>query len=528
MTPTKIILTTLAAALAVSIAPATVRAQKRVVVLSVEGARNKSLQDDLSEIIRKENRVISSRTYTRTARRLKARKLSPEDVARVSAKISADGVLQSMIVADDDGYVLRLRLHEGASGRTVKKLAVRLSRPSLPGRLRKALAKHLLPAIDHLQFNDSGDDDDMDSDARDNARTAVGDGDDDLNDRPRKRARRSRRTARREERRSSRARDRKRSRKDEIRDEPVDDEDAIRDDDRDRDEDRDVRTASRDEDVGVDDDMGDRDAPGPADNRTAAERRRSGVMILSAGASVVDRSLRFTYRSDLTDAPKGYKGPAAPAARVSGELYPLAKDGKKKGLGPNLGIGFEAEYVFGLQTAILDGGGMMANLATTESRYGASAILRHNFGDKGPSIQVSVGYGRLQFKVDKPTDVVVDLPNTSYTYFDPGLAARYPVTPKISLFAGARALLITGAGEVQQRDQYGTAKLTGVDADGGVEYLFAKRYMLTVAARFTAVGYQFQGDGDMTVMRDGDPNTVDVGGALDKYLSGSATLGYLF
>ncbi len=523
MTPTKIILTALAATLAVSIAPATVRAQKRVVVLDVEGARNKSLQDDLSEIIRKENRVISSRTYTRTARRLKARKLSPEDVARVSAKISADGVLQSMIVADDDGYVLRLRLHEGASGRTVKKLAVRLSRPTLPGRLRKALASRLLPAIDHLQFNDSGDDDDMDADAQDNARTAVGDGDDELSDRPSKRASRSRRTARREQRRSSRSRDRKRSRDDEISDEPVEDDgEAIRD------EDDDVRTASRDEDVGVDDDMGDRNEPGPADNRTAAERRRNGVMIVSAGASVVDRTLAFTYRSDLTDAPKGYKGPAAPAARVSGELYPLAKDGKTKGLGPNLGIGFEAEYVFGLQTAILDGGGMSANLATTEMRYGASAILRHNFGDKGPSIQLSVGYGRLQFKVDKPTDVVVDLPNTSYTYFDPGLAGRYPVTPKISVFAGVRALLITGAGEVQQRDQYGTAKLTGVDADGGLEYLFAKRYMLTVAARFTAVGYQFQGDGDMTVMRDGDPNTVDVGGALDKYLSGSATLGYLF
>jgi len=522
MTPTKIILTTMAAALAVSIAPATVRAQKRVVVLTVEGARNKSLQKDLSEIIRKENRVISSRTYTRTARRLKARKLSPDDVARVSAKISADGVLQSMIVADDDGYVLRLRLHEGASGRTVKKLAVRLSHPTLPGRLRKALASRLLPAIDHLQFNDSGDDDDMDADAEDHARTAVGDGDDDLNDRPRKRSSRSRRTARREERRSSRSRQRRRAREDQISDEPIDDDEAIRDDD------TDVRTAARDEDVDVDDDMGDRASDGLADNRTAAERRRNGVMIVSAGASVVDRTLKFTYRSDLTDAPKGYKGPAAPAARVSGELYPLAKDGKTKGLGPNLGIGFEAEYVFGLQTAILDGTGMSANLATTEMRYGASAILRHNFGEHGPSVRLSVGYGRLQFKVDKPTDAVVDLPNTSYTYFDPGIAGRYPVTPKISVFAGARALLITGAGEVQQRDQYGTAKLTGVDADGGIEYLFAKRYMLTVAARFTAVGYQFQGDGDMTVMRDGDPNTVDVGGALDKYLSGSATLGYLF
>ncbi len=526
MTPTKIILTTLAAVLAVAIAPGSVRAQKRVVVLSVEGARNKSLQDDLSEIVRKENRVISSRTYVRTAKRLKARKLNPEDVARVSARISADGVLQSMIVADDDGYVLRLRLHEGATGRTVKKLAVRLSGPTLPGRLRRALANHLLPAIDHLDFNDGGD---MNADAEDHARTAVGDGDDELNERPAKRSTRARRTARRGKRRSSRAEDRRRSRDDEISDEPVDGEEAVGDDD-----DDDVRTASRDDDVGVDEDMGDRDrSPDRSDStdtRTAAERRRTGVMMVSAGAAIIDRSLAFTYRADLADAPKGYKGPAAPAGRVAGEIYPLASDRKKSGMGPNLGIGFEADYVFGLQTAILDGGGMSANLPTTVMRYSASAILRHNFGSKptGPSIKLSVGYGRLQFQVDKPTDVVVDLPNTSYTYFDPGVAGRYPVTPKVALIAAAKALLITGAGEVQQRDQYGTAKLTGVDASGGVEVLFGKRYMLTVAARFTAVGYQFQGDGDMTVMRDGDPNTVDVGGALDKYLSGSATLGYLF
>ena len=83
-------------------------AKKRVVVLDVEGARNKKLENSLAELVGEEAKVLPSADYRKAAKKLKATKLSPDHVAKVAAAIEADGVLESLIIAEDGRYVLRL------------------------------------------------------------------------------------------------------------------------------------------------------------------------------------------------------------------------------------------------------------------------------------------------------------------------------------------------------------------------------------------------------------------------------------
>ena len=49
-------------------------AKKRVVVLDVEGARNKNLERSLSDLVGEEAKVLPSTEYRKTARKLKATK----------------------------------------------------------------------------------------------------------------------------------------------------------------------------------------------------------------------------------------------------------------------------------------------------------------------------------------------------------------------------------------------------------------------------------------------------------------------
>ncbi|HUH05212.1 MAG TPA: hypothetical protein VML75_24605 [Kofleriaceae bacterium] len=499
----------IAAIAALLAAPSLADAQKRIVVLEVEGARNGALRASLAQIVGDENRVIDGAKYTRLAKRMKAGKLTPENVALVAAKLEADGVIESMIVADRDQYMLRLRVREGATGRTVKKLAIKLKKPALSRGMQEQLSERLLDAVDGLRFNDAELDFEPESGAVEDAEDDDEDGDD-------TRARRAKPASKAAVRKASKTRERKVASADD--DEIVADDDEGDDDD---DEELDDAEAPPSRAGGVR-----REATVPM---PAAVHRRRGAMSLSAGLAVMTRELAFTTRPDMINAPEGYTGPAAPAVRVAGELYPLAIDSSRTGLAANVGIGFELDHVIGLQTQV-DSGGMPVNLPTTEMRYSAGLRVRHAFGSKPthPSIKLSVNYSKLEFAVQKQEGVAIDLPNTTYTYFDPGLELRVPFTARVAMLAGARAMLMRDAGEVQQSDQYGTAKITGYDASGGFELAWSSRLVFQLAARYMAIGYEFQGDGEMSNNRDGDPMSIDVGGALDRYMSGSLTAGYLF
>ncbi len=253
--------------------------------------------------------------------------------------------------------------------------------------------------------------------------------------------------------------------------------------------------------------------------------------IVEAGASVTGRSLTFTTRAGLTQAPTGYKGPYVPGAHVAGELYPLAFVTDRSSALAGLGVDFEYDKTISLTTR--SSAAMDVAMPTTEKHWMVGARYRLAFGHKATSPQVSLGvdYGRRVFSVDRsglPVGSALDLPDVDYKMIAPELAVRLPIGARVTLTAGGHALLFQSAGAIQTQAEYGAAKITGADGTAGVEVAITSNVMLHVTGYATMIGYSFVGNGVQTNNRDNDPATKDVGGALDRYLGGSATLGFTY
>jgi len=125
-----------------------------------------------------------------------------------------------------------------------------------------------------------------------------------------------------------------------------------------------------------------------------------------------------------------------------------------------------------------------------------------------------------------PTDI--DIPDTNYSYVDPGVGVKYMMGPKMVLGGGARFLFITNTGRMQQPDQYGGATVTGLDIQAGADYQVAPKILVRAAVQLTTIGYAFAGNGELTNNRDGNAATTDVSGARDTYFGGFASGVYLF
>jgi hypothetical protein len=196
------------------------------------------------------------------------------------------------------------------------------------------------------------------------------------------------------------------------------------------------------------------------------------------------------------------------------------------------GMGFEVDRVLGLQTAI-DTGAMTVLAPTTQMRYSVGLRVRYNIlGNPSlPTIKLAFGLGRLSFDVnrdDVPLGVMLDVPNTAYSYREPTLSLHVPVARRVALTAAGTFLFITDAGEVQEQEQYGAALVKGFAAGLGVDVLATRGLLVRLTGAYTAVNFEFRGTGAQSNGRDGDDTTQDVDGAHDRYLSGALTLGYVF
>jgi hypothetical protein len=63
----------------------------------------------------------------------------------------------------------------------------------------------------------------------------------------------------------------------------------------------------------------------------------------------------------------------------------------------------------------------------------------------------------------------------------------------------------------------------GGTASAGIELLVNERLLIRLAAEATQLELSFTGSGMLANSRDGDPSTVDVHGATDRYYGGVAT-----
>jgi len=274
-----------------------------------------------------------------------------------------------------------------------------------------------------------------------------------------------------------------------------------------------------DEDLRDSDSSSDDDLPATSSGDLPASREAS--VIANVGLSLVSRSLDFTFTQGLMDQPQGYSGFPFGGVVLAGELYPLLLASKRDS--PLAGVGLSADYGRLVLVSSEVQGRPDVKLDTEQSQWGVGLVYRWRLGASPaePALRLSVGYNQLSFAIDRaglPADVMIDVPNVSYRYIDPGVAIEYPLSPKLALDAGARFLLVTAAGEVSNANQYGSSTVTGFHGSAGVALRVAEKIYLRAAAELWYFGFDFDGNGELTD-RDNDGNQ-DVGGAADRLLSG--------
>jgi hypothetical protein len=268
-------------------------------------------------------------------------------------------------------------------------------------------------------------------------------------------------------------------------------------------------------------------APVFGEELATARRFRYGGADVAVGVSFLKRDLSFTSFDALSPAqrPNGYKG-GTPVASLSflGELYPLSF-GDRGGALSGIGVGVSFDRVLTLKSKL-----GTTEYDTTQTGYGFGLRYRYNFGSSpsSPSVKLLFGWNHLDFKVDHgATDI--DLPNVTYSYLDLGLGGRVPLTvPWLALYAEARWMFVLSSGEISDAVWYGGGSTKGLDIDGGVEVRIAEAWSIRGGVHYRRLAFDFDGTGDKSNNRDGNPTTQDVGGALDEYLQLYVLVGYVF
>lgn len=484
--------------------------RKRIVILSVEDAPSPKLRKDIVSLVRSgKHTVISAKTFNKTARRLRVRTLTSENLVRVAKRLRADGVLSGSVTEEGRRYYLRLKLQSGVTGEIIQTIRIRLGRARLRSRkVKRGLRRQLMAAIRQLPpragvkrkpRNTGGGSDAIEVVTGVNAGTGKKNtGQGKRTGAGTNRVTTGGNTGGGNGRRVSAAN--------------TGGSNAVRGSDTTGDGRTDGSLS-----LGLDPD----EEPGEV-------RRAADVRI---GASVVRRSLQFVLAEQFPEAPNDYIGPLAPGLNIAGDLYPLELTSVGGSLLAAPGFAFRYDTVLGLQTAIDTGGGAAALAPTEQTRYSIGGRLRFRLDSlpMQPTITVGGGIGRLSFMVDPnavPNGVILDVPNTSYEFFDPGAWLALRVHERVRVEVGGQALLVTDAGEVQQPDQYGGANITSYCLDFGVEYRVTRNWRLRAAGSYTTLGLEFLGNGAQTSNRDGDPGDVDVLGAEDSYIGGVVALGY--
>lgn len=100
-----------------------------VVVLKIKGKSGDRIRGDIIELLRKSDYgLIARKRYVQTARKLDATKLRAKHIARVSAELGAGAVIRGRIKRRGKRRYLYVSIHDGSSGKRVKRFRVRLTR----------------------------------------------------------------------------------------------------------------------------------------------------------------------------------------------------------------------------------------------------------------------------------------------------------------------------------------------------------------------------------------------------------------
>jgi hypothetical protein len=256
---------------------------------------------------------------------------------------------------------------------------------------------------------------------------------------------------------------------------------------------------------------------------------------LDLGGSVQRRSFKFNSNAPV---PKNVAMSPVLGARLDGEVYPLAMSNGDSPLA-GIGLGFEYDRTLSL-TLTTTNNTMSYSVPVKQSHYSLGLRYRLAFGksETAPTLTVGAGYGKRLFSTDrsKITDPVAlanvrrDTPESEYTVIDPGLMFRLPVTRMVAFSVGGTGLIVTNAGPIAQKENYGRAKVYGAEAIAAVDVIIGSHYALRFSGEYVQVGFAFQGGGQLSNGLDAQMNlgTQEVGGLADRSIGGSATFALLY
>jgi hypothetical protein len=321
---------------------------------------------------------------------------------------------------------------------------------------------------------------------------------------------------------------------------------AARDDDETRTKRRAPRDAARDEDertrtrrrVARDDDDGstrtrkrarDDDDDDGDDRRRKRKRNRrdrdddmeprapvavtQAAIWLDAGAQVARRTLTYEVNGNMPPPPVGT---AAPAGRITAELYPGALLGKE-GPAAAVGLAVDATRAVGLGIAVPN------TNVTAPIETGHHAIgVRYRLLFGGASVAVGASYWRRYYVADRADLAMaseLDMPDVSYTAIAPGVVARIPATPAVGLFISFDLPLMLSSGPIQSVDSYGSSTIFAFGLRAGARIALGTHYAVQIVAELDQVGLTFTGQPGS------QSDTRGVASATDRTVGVAATLG---
>lgn len=451
----------------------------KIAVVEFSGPRAGALQAAVEDAIETQHELVPGERYTRVANKLKARKPTPRNVARVAKRLGAGAVLTGEVARRRKTYELTLSLRRASDGELVGTIELSSRKPKLSRQARRKLQRELARLVAGLDAQEPGNADEPPSEGE-------GEGGS----------------------------------------EPAGDDDAPAAQDADDEAPEGGETPAR---LARSSDDGE-------PSETGASKDRAPWLDIAGGLSVTNRTLSFTVAPGIANAPQRYRGTPVAGAHVAAAFYPMARTASSGSIPGRIGVQGTFDRVLRIQSRFTyddaNGQAMQVALGTEQMRWGVGLTVRlMGASARGAMLEARMGYSRLRFIIDKaqaPPEAIIEVPNVDYAYLDPGLVARYPFTRSLALAASGHFLYVMQTGEIETTPYFGTASVYGFDADAGIEYSIGSRLSVRAGGRFMSMFFGFKGDGVASTLRDNDPATLDVPRASDRYLGGYLTAGYLF
>jgi TolB-like protein len=507
-----------ALALSLGARPADAAKKKKVVVLDFKGPKAAPIQKKVVAALKKSATVINQAKFTAASKKVKGFKANAAGVSKVAKKLKAHAVVSGKVSKKKKKYKLTIQVREGRSGDYVgDDIVVTMKAGKLTAAQEKKIARELKAAIEDLPSPGKpvAEEEEEEPVAEEDGGGGGGGGGGEEEAAPKEDE---------DEVRVAGADDGEKE-------EPAaEEEDKGAGDDEEKDDKEDKEEEDKDKD---DDDDDDEKSVSKSAKLSSAQQAdmdaRGRAVDVSAGLSFQSRALTFAHDGDLVNTPQGYDGAMVPGLYVLGEVYPMALvDKKTTGFTRHIGLTFMIDKVLLIKSKPA---GMDVDLPTSQTRFGIGLVYRWNFGTTptSPTLKIGAKYNKLSFTIDEsaaPT-AMVEIPDVSYTYIDPGVAFRYPITEKIAANAEAHYLIVSKAGQISEATQYGASKVSGFDVDLGGEYKLSSSLLVRAGFRLSKISLKFSGDTGDLKNRDADAE-ADVQSASDRYLGIYATAGYLF